>query len=161
MRLKILANRNGFTLIEILVAMVIMAAAIGVCSRQYWSYIQSVSRAEKELTAGRALLRLLELCKKDLEKGLTSGAGSLAKNRGKYRWQAHKTLEERNLTQNRNETGELLKGQFVLKLYDVEIEISATGAGVKPQTYNYSELVWARIEPENRLGVPAKIDERE
>jgi len=161
MRIRALANRNGFTLIEILIAMVIMAAAIGVCSRQYWSYSQSVRRAEKELIAGRALFRLPELCKRDLEKGLTSGGGTLAKKQGKYRWQAHKISEQRNLTQNRNEKGQLLRGQFVLKLYDVKIEISAASVGAQPQNYNYSELVWAKIEPDSRRGMPAKTNERE
>jgi len=152
-------DNKGFTLIEILVAMVILSAAIGVCSRQYWNYARAVARAEGELTVGRALLGLPELCKRKLEKGVTSGAGVLARKRGRYQWRAHKKMELRNFTQDRGENGALLMGRFLLALYDVELEITA-GAGAAPRKYSYKELVWTEVKKQDRVeGVG--VNERE
>ena len=142
---------KGFTLIEILVAMVILTAAIGICSRQYWSYGQALRRAQRELVAARVLVGLPEILRRELEQGKTSGAGALARQRGRYRWRAVLRQRERNHTQARGENGRLLAGNFLLTLYAVEVEISAVG-DKRWRSYKYDELVWTKYT-EARRGI--------
>jgi len=150
---------SGFTLVEVLVALVILLAALTITASSYNASLDFVSRAEIVAGISRQVIDIRQRVRTLLETGATEGqasAGDLS-----YAWQAVPEASSVNFTGGYDEiTGAPEYGNFQLTLYQVELIISSSQTGRDSQSrYQYRELIWQKVmneeEPASDFTNPA------
>lgn len=139
-------ERSGFTLIEVVIAVVILASVIGTGSAMYHQYVTALYKSSRVISSCREIERLMPLIKERLKAGEKSGAGPLPLIKAHYKWTAESIFTGQNLMVGRNEQGGDIIGGFKLNIYNVSIDIEDGAEGDRRQVIKqeYRELTWRK-----------------
>ena len=139
-------ERSGFTLIEVLIAMVILASVVGAGSALYHQYVSATLKSSRIILSCREIERLMPLIKEKIRDGLKSGEGLLPRMEARYIWQAEKNYEGRNIIIGGNEAGGAIQGNFILEMYNISINIEGKAGEKKRRVFreSYRELIWKK-----------------
>ena len=138
-------NEKGFTLVEVIVASVILFSAIAIGSIAYRTSIASVDRITANIAIADALPAIMVSVKEDLENRKDQGSGRYSPNI-LYSFKARTVESSRNILRSYDEfTGGLGYGSYVMTLKDIQLTITCEEEGrFKQAQYNYKELLWSK-----------------
>jgi len=134
---------RGFTLIEVLIASVIMFTILTIGVSTYRTSLRLLDKTTKHSLTSRSLPAVMEQIKFQILSGKRQGRRSF-NSRISYSWSSTSQLQSENLLGTRDvNTGNLQPGMFVLVLHNVHLNIKygdkETDSGFD---YNYKELTW-------------------
>ncbi len=137
---------RGFTLVEVLVALVILLAALTVAAASYNASLDFVSRAAAVSNISRQVGDIRQQVRSRLEAGEYEGLADFTVGLS-YGWRAVVEAEAINNPGGIDEvTGAPEQGMFQLTLYRVELTImSALGGREQRVNHQYRELIWQRL----------------
>ena len=135
---------KGFTLVEVLIAAVIVFSAISVGMLVYRTSLKSVDRIEVNVAIADALPNIMAAVKTQIAQQKRRGQGNFGRAI-EYNWTAKAVETSRTLTGFVSEsTGRLENGRFQVVLNSVELTITYEREGRRKQaSYEYQELSWS------------------
>jgi prepilin-type N-terminal cleavage/methylation domain-containing protein len=135
---------KGFTLVEVMIAAVIVFSAISIGMLVYRTSIKAVDRIEANVVIADALPAIMATVKTQIAQQKRQGQGSFG-NAIEYIWKTNEVKSSRNLTGFADETTGLLEyGRFLVVLNSVELTITFEREGRRKQaSYEYQELSWS------------------
>lgn len=138
-----LRSYSGFTLIEVLVAAVILFSSIATVSMVYRGAFISSERADKHITLTGALPSVLARIRHDIRSQGNSNQTQLSDSADawdvSYQWKA--SLREYKSAPKRLDpnSGSLVTPPLKYKLWNVSLELEYAGL---TKTYQFNELSW-------------------
>jgi prepilin-type N-terminal cleavage/methylation domain-containing protein len=138
-------NEKGFTLVEVIVASVVLFSAIAIGSLAYRTSVASVDRISANITMADALPAIMVFVKEELENKKNQGEGRYSPDIS-YSFEAKTAETSKNILSAYDElTGGLEYGSYVITLKNVQLTITCEEEGrVKQAQYNYKELLWEK-----------------
>ncbi len=144
-----LANKvpNGFTLVEVLVAAVILFSSLTLAAVAYNHALDFVQRSMAVIHISKALPAIRQQVAEQLQNGITAQETRFS-DELLYTWQAELENASMNVTGAYDEyTGDLEYGSFYLQLYRVVLTVQQQDPyRVHTSRYDYQELVWRHPE---------------
>ena len=139
------ANEKGFTLVEVIVASVVLFSAIAIGSLAYRTSVASVDRISANIAMADALPAIMVFVKEELEKEKDQGSGRYSPNIS-YSFEAKTAETSKNILSAYDEfTGGLEYGDYVITSKNVQLTITCEEEGrVKQAQYDYKELLWEK-----------------
>ena len=136
-------REHGFTLIEVLIASVIMFTILTIGVTTYRTSLHLLDKTTKHSLISRSLPAIMEQVKQQIFSGKQQGKGVFSTDIS-YDWSSSAQLQSNNLLGTKDlDTGEYQSGIFVLVLHNVHLNINygdeISGGGF---SYNYKELTW-------------------
>jgi len=140
-------DHRGFTLVEVLVAAVIMFSALAIGSLAYRTAIRSMERVTAHVLIADALPAVMARIKTKIMDQIDQGAGSYNKTIS-YKWRRKEIKSARNDLSSTNEfTGGIEYGRFRVVLSNIHLTITCSRAGrEKVAGYDYQELSWFPVQ---------------
>ena len=138
-------NECGFTLVEVVIAAVILFSVLALGTLAYRTAIRSVGRVTANVRIADALPAIMAEVRTEVQKRKTKGEGRYGKSIG-YVWNAKEMRTSRNTLRSYDETtGAPRYGRFTLALDNVRLTITYEGERrLKESQYEYQELTWSR-----------------
>lgn len=139
-------NKNGFTLIEVLVAAVIIFATIATTTMIYSGAVQSSRKAEQALAISGYLPMLIEQIESELRQRDT-GSGSRIQGNGQisriqYQWQAELTDRTAPMARPDPLSGELIQQPARYRTWKVSATLSYMD---KSQAFDFAVLTFPEL----------------
>lgn len=140
-------DHRGFTLIEVLVAAVIMFSALAIGSLAYRTAIRSMERVTAHVLIADALPAVMARIKIKVMDRIDQGGGSYNETIS-YKWRRKEIKSARNVFSSSNEfTGGMEYGHFRIVLSNIHLTITSSQAGrEKVAGYDYQELSWLPVQ---------------
>lgn len=140
-------DHRGFTLVEVLVAAVIMFSALAIGSLAYRTAIRSMERVTAHVLIADALPAVMAQIKIKVMDQIDQGAGSYNKIIS-YKWRRKEIKSGRNVLSSANElTGGVEYGHFRVVLSNIHLTITCSRGGrEKVVGYDYQELSWFPVQ---------------
>ncbi|MDT0602815.1 PulJ/GspJ family protein [Thalassotalea castellviae] len=136
-------SKNGFTLIEVLVAAVILFASIATVSMVYRGAFLSSEKAEQHVTLSGMMPIILANIKKDIRSLGDSQENELAKQgqvwEVSYQWKAQQVDFKSAPTKLDVDTGDYVTPPLKYKLWLVELAVQYRSTN---QQFQFHELSW-------------------
>ena len=138
-------REQGFTLIEVLIAAVIMFTVLSIGVSTYRTSLHQLDKTTKHSLINRFLPAIMEDIKQQLFNGGQQGEGVFGTSVS-YVWSSVPQLQSANILGTRDlTTGQLQAGIFELVLHNVHLTIKyGNQKSTAGFDYNYKELTWAR-----------------
>jgi prepilin-type N-terminal cleavage/methylation domain-containing protein len=138
-------NEKGFTLVEVIVASVVLFSAVAVGSFTYRTSVASVDRISANIAMADALPAIMVFVKEELEHEKDQGNGRYSPNIT-YSFEAKTAETSKNILSAYDEFGGGLQyGDYVITLKNVQLTITSEEEGrVKQAQYDYKELLWEK-----------------
>ena len=138
-------NEKGFTLVEVIVASVILFSAIAVGSLAYRTSVASVDRISANIAMADALPDIMVFVKEELENEKDQGSGQYSPDIT-YSFEAKTAETSKNILSAYDEfTGGLEYGDYIITLKKVQLTITCEEEGrFKQARYEYKELLWEK-----------------
>lgn len=135
-------DEDGFTLVEVLIAAMILFSALTVGTMAYRTSVLALEKTSLHATISGALPNIMAEIKSKLMEQADKGEGRLG-IKIHYTWQVKKVQSGKNVV-GVSELGQgLAYGSFQVSLKDVAITLIYDFEGVKKEEqYAYQELVW-------------------
>ncbi|ATC93391.1 type IV pilus modification PilV family protein [Pseudoalteromonas tunicata] len=136
-------QRAGFTLIEVMIASVILFSSISVLALIYKGVVVSTIKAEEHVSISFAVPFIQKEIRKNIlsntkpDSESMSGQGNILN--AKYKWSANVTLYESPPKSYDPETGALVTHPKKYKKWLVDLSISVNSTN---QSYQYGEVSW-------------------
>ena len=136
-------DQKGFTLVEVLVASVIMFSALVLGTLAYRTSINAMERVTANVLIADSLPAIMAEIKTGLMAQADHGDGHYGETIT-YSWRSKEIKSARNISSSYNEfTGGLDYGRFQLILSDIHLTVTCAGDGRgKKAGYDYRELSW-------------------
>ena len=140
-------NEKGFTLVEVIVASVVLFSAIAIGSLAYRTSVNSLDRISTNIAMADALPPIMVFVREDLELEKDQGSGRYSPYIS-YSFEAKTAETSRNILSPYDEfTGGLQYGDYVITLWNVQLTMTYEEEGrVKQAQYDYKELIWERAQ---------------
>lgn len=133
------SNLRGFTLIEVLIASLIMFISLGVFTSVYRGALISSEKAELNISRSNSVYLILERISSDLKvnhmKNEMEGEGNVLKVN--YQWKAK--VSQMSKPPARYFGSERSQVDHVMKLWNIELVVIKNGSR---KSYNYVEKSW-------------------
>ena len=138
-------NEKGFTLVEVIVASVVLFSAIAIGSLAYRTSIASVDRISANIAMADALPAIMVSVREELNNRKDQGNGRYSPSIS-YSFTTKTAESARNIISSHDEfTGGLEYGRYVITLKNVQLTITSEKEGrVKQVQYDYKELLWEK-----------------
>ncbi len=138
-------NEKGFTLVEVIVASVVLFSAVAIGSIAYRTSVASVDRISANITMADALPDIMVFVKEELEQEKDQGSGRYSPDIT-FSFEAKTADTSKNVLSAYDElTGGLEYGDYVITLKNVLLTITCEEEGrVKQAQYDYKELLWEK-----------------
>ena len=138
-------NEKGFTLVEVIVASVVLFSAIAVGSLAYRTSVASLDRISANVAMADALPAIMVFVKEELEHEKDQGSGRYSQDIT-YAFEAKTAETSKNIVSAYDEFGGGLQyGDYVITLKSVQLTITCEKEGrVKQAQYDYKELLWKK-----------------
>jgi prepilin-type N-terminal cleavage/methylation domain-containing protein len=148
-------NNKGFTLIEVVIASVILFSAVAAASAALKSAVHAMAKIQATAGMAESIQPVCMEIKASLEKGNTSSSASLNKTIS-YSFTAQTIKRSKNLVSGSGfMTDGPAHGNFLLTLYQVDLEMRVVNSGrLSTHQYNYKELVWVKQDIPTLPGLP-------
>jgi Tfp pilus assembly protein PilE len=140
-----MSHRNeGFTLVEVMVAAVIVFSAISIGMLAYRTSLTAVDRIDASLVVADALPAIMATVKTQIAQHKRQGKGQFG-SAIEYSWNTRAVKSSKNRLGFTDETtGRLESGRFQVILNSVELTITYERKGRRKQvSYEYQELSWS------------------
>ena len=139
----IFTDEAGFTLVETLVAAVILFTCLAAASLSYNTAAGLAGRLDATVEIATEAASIRDSVTESLFAGRTEGVARYAENI-EYAWLAEEKRSSRTVTGGFDElTGEIQYGRFHVTLYSVELVVTLERYGRRHNArYEYHELVW-------------------
>lgn len=143
----IYCENDGFTLVEVLVASVILFSAIAVGTLAYRTSIISVDSVIANVRIADALPSIIEIVKKEVMAHKDKGHGPYS-GRISYFFKVNQTTSSRNILGLSDEiAGGFDYGTYNMALKDIHLIIRFQDElHPKEAVYDYKELIWSKVE---------------
>ena len=135
-------SSRGFTLIEVLIASVVLFSAIAVGSMVMRTALKHLNRVSYYARVASTLYVLKDLVHEEVENKKLQGAGEWGGDFF-YEWRAE-PLESAMNVQNDLVYELPTPGKFRMTLYSISLSIREKGSSFKPRTFRYKELVYQK-----------------
>lgn len=132
----------GFTLIETLLAALILFGAIAVAATAFSTGFTSLRRAEESILMAGELPQLADRIAIELEAGRRQGEGVFEGFR--YEWRAEPLDSRPALGKFDPETGALAASSFILHLMQVDVSLVAVAGKGPGKRFQYREVTWTQ-----------------
>ena len=141
------SDASGFTLVETIVASVILFTCLGAANLSYNTAMNLVSRTDSAIRIAAVQSDIRAVIRNQLFSGTLQGETRYAEDIT-YTWQAARRKWSRNIVGSSLETtGELEYGNFMLVLYHVSLTVNCTSNSQGRQSeFDYQELVWTPLQ---------------
>jgi prepilin-type N-terminal cleavage/methylation domain-containing protein len=138
-------NDKGFTLVEVLIASLILFSVLGISTLSYRGAVLAVERTTAAVLIADALPTIMTNVKNKLFSRQTEGTGRFL-NDISYSWKSRVAKTAKNIISAHDEiTGGMRYGAFTLVLNEVRLTITyEKGVTRKKVEYEYQELSWSR-----------------
>lgn len=135
---------SGFSLVETIVALVILFTCLGAASLSYNTAIDLVRRTDSVIQISDVQSDIRAIIRGQLFSGITKEKDISYSDDITYSWESVRSKSSRNIIAYSQENlGELNYGKFYLSLYSVSLIINCINNGQSRQAeYNYQELIW-------------------
>jgi prepilin-type N-terminal cleavage/methylation domain-containing protein len=136
---------KGFTLVEVLIAAVIVFSALSVGMLVYRTSLIAVDRIEANVVIADALPAIMAAVKTQIAERKRQGQGNFG-SAVEYSWKTKEVKSSRNYRTGfvDETTGQLEYGRFLVVLNNVELTITYERNGRRRQAaYEYQELSWS------------------
>lgn len=135
---------RGFTLIEVLLAAVILFSVLGVGMLAYHTAIGTVDRANTRFLLADALPEVRDRIRIELFASRVHQGSGRVNDTVSYHWQAREVGSGKNLLASFDEFGKDYKpGRFTLSLQRIDLTLVCRRSGRESRAhYEYRELVW-------------------
>lgn len=139
----IVRNSSGFTIIEVIIASVILFSALVIGSIAHRASIRIIEKAEAIIAASDAVPAIVEAVKSELFQNRDRGEGRYGKDIV-YAWTSVETASSPNIRSEFSEsTGGMELGRFQVILKTVTLNLTCTSYGQnRVFPYEYQELIW-------------------
>jgi len=136
-------DQKGFTLVEVIIASVIIFAAIGIGAISYRLAVKSTESVSGHLYIAKTLPFIVDLVKKELFAGKTRGTAQFDRYIS-YSFTAKEQKRAKNLISQSHELQPGPEyGLFNILLVDVHLNIKYNGGTYsKNSFYDYQEIIW-------------------
>jgi hypothetical protein len=140
-------DESGFTLVETIVASVILFTCLSAAALSYQTSVDLVTRAESAVRIASVLTEIRSQVREKITSGTLEGKDEYAPD-VRFGWKAVLTREARNITGASEEiTGGLEYGRFQMTLYSVTLVVTCQMYGrERVSDYEYQELTWAMLQ---------------
>ena len=141
-------EHNGFTLIEVLVASIILFMAISIASYSYNHTINIGIKLDRLYRVAGRVDFLREKIKEEIRVNpqIESGEGYFENNRFRYAWNVRDKSEKNSQSGLDIESGMVDSGGYNIVLYSIVVEIYMTESGKLFREVEYGVLDWKRIK---------------
>lgn len=138
-------NEKGFTLVEVIVASVVLFSAIAIASLAYRTSVSSVDRISANVAMADALPAIMVSVKEELEDEKDQGSGRYSPDIT-YSFEAKTAETSKNILSPYDEFGGGLQyGNYVITLKNVQLTITfEEKSRLKQAQYEYKELLWEK-----------------
>lgn len=138
-------DQKGFTLVEVIIASVILFSAIAIGSAAYRLAVNSFFRIDANVAIAEALPNVMELVRSDIMAGAENGKEKYNSHIA-YEYTSRIIKTSTNIKSGYDEvTGGIEYGSYNVFLKEVDLVINLEKDGVsKSASYKYNELVWRR-----------------
>jgi len=139
----IVRNSSGFTIVEVIIASVILFSALVIGSIAHRASIRIIEKSEAIIAASDAAPAIVEAVKAELFQKRDRGEGRYGKDIV-YVWTSVETASSPNIRSEFSEsTGGMELGRFQVILKTVTLNLTCTSYGQnRVFPYEYQELIW-------------------
>jgi prepilin-type N-terminal cleavage/methylation domain-containing protein len=150
-------NQGGFTLVEVIIAAVILFSALVLGSLAHRASIRIIEKSNAIIAVSDAVPSIVEIIKSSLFDSRDSGSGQYG-NDIIYSWSAVDTKYSTNIIGEINESRTGLDlGRFRVAMKTVTVTLTCSLYGqLREFSYEYQELVWTMLNqiPKSGLQLP-------
>ncbi|OPX19773.1 MAG: hypothetical protein BZ151_07455 [Desulfobacca sp. 4484_104] len=138
-------NDKGFTLVEILVAALILFATLAVSTLIFHTAARTEDRIAAQAALSTALPNIMELIKNNIMAEQQGGQGQYS-NTISYHWRITSREASKNVTSAYDEiTGKTVLGNFQLQLNTIRVRLRYQRQAISREiSHEYKELSWQR-----------------
>ncbi|OPX18846.1 MAG: hypothetical protein BZ151_12405 [Desulfobacca sp. 4484_104] len=138
-------NDNGFTLVEILIAALILFATLAVSTLIFHTAARTEDRIAAQAALSTALPNIMELIKDEITAGQEEGQGQYSSTVS-YHWRVTSRESSKNVTSAYEETtGKTAYGNFQLQLNTIRVRLRYQRYALSREiSHEYKELSWQR-----------------
>ena len=140
-----LCHESGFTLVEVLIAAVILFSALALGTLAYRTSISTLDRVTANVRIADALPSIMAKVKTEVQRRKTRGEGRYGESVA-YLWRARRIKTSKNIISPFDDaTGGPLQGVFKMTLHNILLKITYERDGRNKETeYEYQELSWSK-----------------
>ncbi|MBF0225771.1 MAG: prepilin-type N-terminal cleavage/methylation domain-containing protein [Desulfobacterales bacterium] len=138
---------DGFTLIEVLIASLIIFSAISIGSLIYQSSVRAVIKINSHISIAEAIPSIVDLIKEDIVSGKDKGEGRFHTYIS-YLYTSKDIKKGKNILSGFDEISNSISyGRFNITLKEIKLKIIYNDKAFKREEYyTYKELLWKQGE---------------